>query len=123
MRESTPEEEEKMASELKVTITERAAQQAKAMLNKRGTPEAALRIGVTTSGCSGFAYKLEYCDTPEGDDRVFEGHGVRLVVDTKSLLFMGGTEVDFVTENFKSGFRFTNPQEKERCGCGESFKV
>ncbi|MBF0589847.1 MAG: iron-sulfur cluster assembly accessory protein [Magnetococcales bacterium] len=106
-----------------ILMTERAAQQAKAMLEKRGTPDAAIRIGVATNGCSGFSYKLEYADTLDEGDQEFIHHGVRVVVDGKSLLFIGGTEVDFVTENFKSGFRFGNPNEKERCGCGESFKV
>ena len=106
-----------------VSITERAARKARQMLDGRGTPDAAIRIGVTTSGCSGMAYKLEYADVLEEGDQVFENHGIRVVVDSKSLLFLGGTVVDFESTPFKSGFKFTNPLEKDRCGCGESFKV
>ncbi len=106
-----------------LTMTERAAERMRAMLEQRGTPDAAIRIGVATSGCSGFSYKLEYADQMEEGDQEFMMHDVRLVVDGKSLLFLAGTEVDYVTENFKSGFKFGNPNETERCGCGESFKV
>ncbi len=106
-----------------VKMTERAAEKAKQMLANRGTPDAAIRVGVSTSGCSGMSYKLEYADTLEADDQVFESHGVRVAVDGKSLLILNGTEVDFESTPFKSGFKFINPLEKERCGCGESFKV
>lgn len=113
-----------MQTDLKgVNITESAAQRVKDMLAKRGTPEAMVRIGVTTAGCSGMSYKLEYADVAEEGDRVFEQHGVRVVVDGKSLMVMDGLNMDFVSEQFKSGFRFSNPKEKERCGCGESFKI
>lgn len=106
-----------------VILTERAAERARQMLTKRGTPEAAIRIGVVSGGCSGMSYKLEYADTVEEGDQLFEQHGIRVVVDAKSMLFMNGTQVDFVTEQFRSGFKFGNPNEKDRCGCGESFKV
>ncbi|NGZ06803.1 MAG: iron-sulfur cluster assembly accessory protein [Magnetococcales bacterium] len=106
-----------------VSLTERAARQAKNMLAKRGTPEAAIRIGTTTAGCSGFSYKLEYADQLDTGDQVFESFGVRVVVDGKSALILDGTLVDFESTPFKSGFKFSNPKEKERCGCGESFKV
>lgn len=106
-----------------IDITEPAAQKIKEMLAKRGTPEAMVRIGVTTAGCSGMSYKLEYADVAEEGDRVFEQHGVRVVVDGKSMMVMDGLQMDFITEPFKSGFRFSNPKEKERCGCGESFKI
>ena len=106
-----------------VDMTERAAVRAKRMLESRGTPDAAIRIGVTTSGCSGMSYKLEYADVLEEGDQVFENHGVRVVVDGKSMLVLDGIQVDFESTPFKSGFKFTNPLEKERCGCGESFKV
>lgn len=106
-----------------VGMTERAAERAQQMLLKRGTPEAAIRIGVATSGCSGLSYKLEYADAVEASDQVFESHGVRIVVDGKSLVVLDGTQVDFESTPFKSGFKFVNPQVKEQCGCGESFKV
>ncbi|MBF0285511.1 MAG: iron-sulfur cluster assembly accessory protein [Magnetococcales bacterium] len=106
-----------------LAVTAKAARQMQNMLEKRGTPQAAIRIGVASGGCSGFSYKLEYCDQPGEEDKQFEQGGVTVVVDPKALLLLSGTEVDFVTENFKSGFKFRNPNEKERCGCGESFKV
>ena len=106
-----------------VEMTERAAGKAQEMLLKRGTPDAAIRVGVATSGCSGLSYKLEYVDTVEEGDQVFENHGVRVVVDSKSLLVLDGTQVDFESTAFKSGFKFVNPKVKEQCGCGESFKV
>ncbi|MEO5333539.1 MAG: iron-sulfur cluster assembly accessory protein [Magnetococcus sp. YQC-5] len=106
-----------------IMLTERAARQAQRMLEKRGTPAAAIRIGTTTAGCSGFSYKLEYADLVEEGDQVFESHGVKVVLDGKSLVILDGTVVDFESTPFKSGFKFTNPKEKERCGCGESFKV
>ncbi|MBF0341932.1 MAG: iron-sulfur cluster assembly accessory protein [Magnetococcales bacterium] len=106
-----------------ISLTERAARQAKSMLAKRGTPEAAIRIGTSTAGCSGFSYKLEYADQVDDGDRVYESFGVKVVLDGKSALILDGTLVDFESTPFKSGFKFSNPQEKERCGCGESFKV
>ncbi|MGN7611767.1 HesB/IscA family protein [Magnetococcales bacterium HHB-1] len=106
-----------------IRVTESAASQMKTLLNNRGTPEAAIRLGVATSGCSGFAYKLEYADQAEEGDQTFEAHGVQVVVDNKSMLFLKGTEVDFINDPFKSGFKFGNPNVKEQCGCGESFKV
>ena len=106
-----------------IEMTERAAGRAKEMLIKRGTPQAAIRIGVATSGCSGLSYKFEYADTIEEGDHTFESYGVCLVVDDKSLLSLDGTRVDFESTAFKSGFKFTNPKAKDSCGCGESFKV
>lgn len=106
-----------------IEMTERAADKARQMLVKRGTPSAAIRVGVTTTGCSGLTYRLEYVDDPEEGDQIFVNHGVRVVVDSKSLSIMDGTRVDFESTPFKSGFKFVNPQVKEQCGCGESFKV
>ncbi|MBF0110088.1 MAG: iron-sulfur cluster assembly accessory protein [Magnetococcales bacterium] len=106
-----------------ISLTEKAASKVREMLQRRGTPDSAIRIGVTTAGCSGMSYKLEYADALDEGDHVFEQHGIRVVVDGKSLLVMDGIQMDYVTEQFKSGFRFANPREKERCGCGESFKI
>jgi len=105
-----------------VTLTERAAQRVAAFLSKRGKG-IALRLGVRTTGCSGMAYKLEYVDQVEPEDQLFEAHGVKIVVDPKSLAFLEGTELDFVREGLNEGFRFNNPNERDRCGCGESFRV
>jgi iron-sulfur cluster assembly protein len=105
-----------------VTMTERAAQRVSEFLARRGKG-VALRLGVRTTGCSGMAYKLEYADHIDPDDQTFEVHGVRIVVDPKSLAFIDGTELDFVRDGLNEGFRFNNPNERDRCGCGESFRV
>jgi len=105
-----------------VTMTERAAQRVSECLARRGRG-VALRLGVRTTGCSGLAYKLEYADQIDPDDQTFEVHGVKIVVDAKSLAFIDGTELDFVRDGLNEGFRFNNPNERDRCGCGESFRV
>jgi iron-sulfur cluster assembly protein len=105
-----------------VTMTERAAQHVAGFIEKRGRG-VGLRLGVRTTGCSGMAYKLEYADAAQPEDRTFESHGVKILVDPKSLAYIDGTELDFVREGLNEGFRFNNPNEKNRCGCGESFNV
>ena len=105
-----------------VTMTERAAQRLSEFMARRGKG-VALRLGVRTTGCSGLAYKLEYADQIDPGDQTFEMHGVRIVVDAKSLAFIDGTELDFVRDGLNEGFRFNNPNERDRCGCGESFRV
>jgi len=107
---------------MSVTLTERAAEHVQIFLAKRGKG-VGLRVGVRTSGCSGMAYKLEYADAANPEDQQFESHGVRILVDPKSLAYLDGTELDFVREGLNEGFRFNNPREKDRCGCGESFRV
>jgi iron-sulfur cluster assembly protein len=105
-----------------VTMTERAARHVSGFLQKRGKG-VGLRVGVRTTGCSGMAYKLEYADAAQPEDQTFESHGVKIFVDPKSLAYIEGTELDFVREGLNEGFRFNNPNEKNRCGCGESFNV
>jgi iron-sulfur cluster assembly protein len=105
-----------------VTITERAAQHVAGFLEKRGKG-IGVRLGVRTTGCSGMAYKLEYADSVHPEDSAFESHGVKILVDPKSLAYIDGTELDFVRDGLNEGFRFNNPNEKNRCGCGESFNV
>ena len=82
-----------------------------------------IRVGVRTSGCSGLAYVLEFVDEVADDDQVFEGHGVKVIVDEKSLAYLDGTELDFVKEGLNEGFKFTNPNVSSQCGCGESFNI
>jgi len=105
-----------------VTMTERAAQYVASFLQKRGKG-VGLRLGVRTTGCSGMAYKLEYADAAQPEDQRFESHGVTILIDPRSLSYLDGTELDFVREGLNEGFKFNNPKEKNRCGCGESFNV
>ena len=105
-----------------VTLTEKAATHVQNFLAKRGKG-VALRLGVRTTGCSGMAFKLEYADAVAPDDRQFESHGVKVVIDPKSLPYLDGTELDFAREGLNEGFKFNNPNVKDECGCGESFNV
>lgn len=106
-----------------MTVTEAAAERVKALLAKRGKPSAGVRIGVRSAGCSGLSYTLEYADEPGEHDEVVEDHGVTLLIDPKASMFLLGTEMDYVEDKLQSGFVFNNPNEKGRCGCGESFHV
>jgi len=105
-----------------VTLTDAAASRVKTFLDQRGKG-AGLRLGVRTSGCSGMAYVLEFVDEIDDGDTVFEDHGVKVIVDQKSLVYLDGTELDFAREGLNEGFKFNNPNVKDACGCGESFNV
>ena len=105
-----------------VTLSEAAARHINKFLAKRGKG-IGIRLGVKTSGCSGMAYKLEYADEAEAEDLVFESQGLKILIDPKSLPYLDGTELDFVREGLKEGFKFNNPNVKDACGCGESFNV
>ena len=105
-----------------VTLTEKAASHVQAHLARRGKG-VALRLGVRTTGCSGMAYKLEFADAVQPEDVLFESHGVKVVVDPKSLPYLDGTQLDFAREGLNEGFKFNNPNVKDECGCGESFNV
>ncbi len=105
-----------------VTLSERAAQHVSSFLTKRGKG-IGVRLGVKTSGCSGMAYKLEFADAAEPEDVVFESHGLKVLVDPKSLPYIDGTELDYAREGLNEGFKFNNPNVKDQCGCGESFNV
>jgi iron-sulfur cluster assembly protein len=105
-----------------VTLTEKAANRVQTFLAKRGKG-VALRLGVRTSGCSGMAYKLEFADAVNPEDSQFESHGVKVVVDPKSLPYLEGTVLDFAKEGLNEGFKFRNPNVKDECGCGESFNI
>ncbi len=107
---------------MSVSLSESAARHVASFIEKRGKG-VGIRLGVKTSGCSGMAYKLEFVDATEESDVVFESHGVKVVVDPKSLAYLEGTELDFVKEGLNEGFRFNNPNVKDQCGCGESFNV
>ena len=106
-----------------VQLTEKAAQRVQTMIDKRGNG-LGLRLGTRKSGCSGFAYVVDYADAVADDDQVFESHGVKVVVDDASLAHLDGLVVDYVRTNaLNEGFEFINPNVKESCGCGESFSV
>ncbi len=105
-----------------VTLTESAAQHVARNLDNRGHG-LGIRLGVRTSGCSGMAYVLEFVDEADSDDSIYEGHGVKVFVDPKSLVYLEGTELDFIKEGLNEGFKFRNPNTTGECGCGESFTV
>ena len=105
-----------------VTLTSQAADHIGKYLQKRGSG-IGLRLGVRTTGCSGMAYKLEYVDEAAAEDQVFESFGVKVFIDPKSLSYLDGTELDYAREGLDEGFKFSNPNEKATCGCGESFTV
>ena len=107
---------------MSITLSEAAANHVTRFLKRRGKG-VGVRLGVKTTGCSGLAYKLEYADEVADEDVVFEDRGVKVLIDPKSLPYLEGTQLDFVREGLNEGFKFINPKEKDRCGCGESFRV
>jgi iron-sulfur cluster assembly protein len=107
-----------------ITLTPKAAAMAKVQLEKRGTPGAAIRLGLRGGGCSGFTYVLEFSDDPPRDrDRVYEFEGVKIFVDPKSYVYLAGTVLDWEQTLMRRGFKFLNPHETSGCGCGRSFSV
>ena len=106
-----------------MSVTPAAAERVKALIEGRGKPTAGIRIGVRSKGCSGMSYTLEFADSQQPMDEVVDTQGVKLLIDPKASLFLIGTEMDYEEEKLKSGFVFRNPNEKGRCGCGESFHV
>ena len=107
---------------MSVSLTPAAARHVEKSLAKRGSG-IGLRLAVKTSGCNGFAYGLEFVDATNPEDACFEQHGVKVIVDPRSLSMLDGTELDFVREGLNEGFKFNNPNAKANCGCGESFTV
>jgi iron-sulfur cluster assembly protein len=107
-----------------VSVTQAAVERVRSLLAKRGKPSLGVRVGVRTRGCSGLSYTLEYADAAEpGDEVIRPTDDVTILIAPKAAMFLFGTEMDFVEENLKSGFTFRNPNEKGRCGCGESFHI
>lgn len=115
--------ETKGASLTMISLTTVAAEKVKGLLAGRGNPQAGLRVGVRGGGCSGNSYFMEFCDAEAPDDQVIESQGVRLVVDARSAMLLGGTEVDYVEGLMGTGFKFNNPNVRHNCACGESFSV
>lgn len=105
-----------------IILTEAAAQRVQSFIDKRGAG-VGLRLGVKKTGCSGLAYVVEFADTVAQDELVFEDKGVKVVINPKNIVYLDGTEIDFRREGLNEGFHFRNPNETDRCGCGESFSV
>lgn len=107
-----------------ITLTPAAIKGAKAALAKRGTPEAAVRLGIKGGGCSGFSYVIEFDDDPPRErDRVYEFDGVKVVIDKKSIIYLAGSVLDYEQTLMRQGFKFQNPNVASSCGCGTSFTV
>lgn len=107
---------------MSVSLTPAAAERVRNFLANRGRGMG-LRFGVKTTGCSGYAYVVNYADEIEDEDHVFESHGVKVIVDPKSLSYVDGTEIDFQKDGLNEAFKFKNPKVKDMCGCGESFSI
>jgi len=105
-----------------ISATPRAASKIVSNIDRRGAG-IGIRLGTRTTGCSGLAYVLEYVDTPLATDIVYNSDGFKIVVDPKDQVILTGLIIDYVREGLNEGFQFNNPQEKDRCGCGESFRV
>ena len=105
-----------------ISLTANAAERVRGYLEKRGHG-VGLRVAVKKTGCSGYAYVIDYADSVEDDDTVFEDEGVKVIVDAKSLELIDGTEVDFIKDGLNEAFKFRNPNVKGECGCGESFNI
>ncbi len=105
-----------------IRLTKTAAERVVSFLANRGSG-IGIRLSVQTTGCSGLGYNMEFVDSTNDDDVVFKDKGVQVIIDAKSLVYLDGTEVDFVKEGLNEGFEFNNPNAKAECGCGESFTV
>jgi iron-sulfur cluster assembly protein len=105
-----------------ISVTDKAAKKIKQVIARRGKG-LGIRLGVKTTGCSGLAYVLEYVDAPQVGDQCFECEGCQLFVDPKSCAYLQGMTIDYVRNGLNEGFEFRNPNERDRCGCGESFRV
>lgn len=106
-----------------MTVSDKALAEVRALLAKRDDAPLGIRVGVKSGGCSGLKYFVEYADSRNKYDEVIEKDGVLILIDPKALMYLLGTEMDYIDEEFKSGFVFLNPNEKSKCGCGSSFSV
>jgi len=106
-----------------ITLTEAAATHVRALVDRAEKPVLGLRVGIDTRGCSGMSYVVEYAEEQRAYEEVIEDKGVRIFIDPAATMFLIGSEMDYTEEKFSRGFTFSNPNEKGRCGCGESFHV
>ena len=106
-----------------IDITAAAAEEIAKQRAKRGKPESSIRVGLRGGGCTGFSYVFEWADEPRPTDKKFEQHGVSIVVDKRSSMYLGGVQVDFHDDLHRSGFSVSNPNAKTTCGCGSSFSM
>ncbi len=113
----------KVGNEKLIRVLDRASEKLRALLERQGRPEGALRVAVVGGGCSGLQYKMDLVDGPANRDIMVESNAVRVVVDPKSALFVSGSELDFSEDLQKGGFKVTNPNAVAHCSCGESFSA
>ena len=106
-----------------ITLSDNAAQRIKEIMSNVKEPSIGVRIGVKSGGCAGMSYVMEYAKSSNSNDEIVEDKGVKVLIDPKAIMYLLGTEMDYKKEKFSSQFVFKNPNETERCGCGESFKV
>lgn len=106
-----------------ITLTDKALERVKSLLEQSTEPAVGLRVGVNSTGCSGMSYFMEYATEVKDFEEVAEVQGIKIIIDPKSIMFLIGTELDFVEDQFGAHFSFKNPNEAGRCGCGESFHV
>ncbi len=106
-----------------LTISDRAVSQIQSLLKSKMNEVEAIRVKIKSGGCAGFKYVIEYADKPDPYEEIVNEKGVKLFIDPKAIMYLIGSEMDYVSEKFKSGFVFINPNEKESCGCGKSFNV
>ena len=106
-----------------LSLTDRAADRVKSLMAKSDKPVIGVRVGVSTRGCSGLSYTVEYAEEQRALEDAIEDKGVKILIDPSAIMFLFGSTMDYVEDKFQSGFVFTNPNEKGRCGCGESFHV
>ena len=106
-----------------ITLSDNAAQRIKEIMSKAKDSSIGVRIGVKTGGCAGMSYVMEYAKSSNSNEEIIEDKGVKVLIDPSAVMYLLGTEMDYKKEDFSSTFVFNNPNETERCGCGESFKV
>ena len=106
-----------------ITLTDAAAERVKALIARADKPVLGLRVGINSRGCSGLSYVVEYAEDQKRFEDMIEDKGVKIFIDPTAVMFLLGSEMDYVEDKFQNGFVFRNPNEKGRCGCGESFHV